>query len=140
MAGFKFRLEKVLHVREIQEEHAKGEWALQERLAREERLKLANLKKQEQSVKDFGYNQPDIQIRQDMYAYLEVLRLRMEEQTARVKEQERVADEAKEAWLAARRETKKVTTLREQQYDAWVKEQLQKEQKVLDDMRSHLPS
>jgi len=32
MAGFKFRLEKVLHVREIQEEHAKGEWALQERL------------------------------------------------------------------------------------------------------------
>ena len=35
MVAFKFRLEKVLSVREILEERAKNEWALQERLARE---------------------------------------------------------------------------------------------------------
>jgi flagellar export protein FliJ len=57
-----------------------------------------------------------------------------------VREQEEIAAQAKEAWLLARQETKKVTTLREQQYDAWVKDQLRKEQKILDDMRSHLPS
>lgn len=140
MAGFKFRLEKVLHVREIQEEHARNEWALQERLAREERLKLARLKKEEQAVKDFGYRQPDVQLRQAMYSYLDVLGLRIEKQAKRVREQEEIAAEAKEAWLLARQETKKVTTLREQQYDAWVKDQLRKEQKILDDMRSHLPS
>ena len=53
-------------------------------------------------------------------------------------EQERITSEAKEAWLRARKETKKVLTLRDKQYASFVKEEQRKEQQVLDDMRSHL--
>lgn len=138
MVAFKFRLEKVLHVREIQEERAKMGWATEERLAREERLKLVNLKNQEQAIKDFGYAQSHIELRQAMYSFLELLKQRIERQELRVGEQELVANRAKEAWLVARQETKKITTLREQQYADFVKEEQRKEQKLLDDMRSHV--
>ena len=138
MAAFKFRLEKVLNVREIFEERAKNEWALQERLAREERLKLARLEEQKQEIKDFGYKQSDIEMRQAMYSFLDVLKLRIERQVSRLTEQERITSEAKEAWLKARQETKKVITLRDKQYASFEIEEQRREQKVLDDTRSHL--
>lgn len=140
MAAFRFRLEKVLNVREMQEERAKQEWAMQERLAREERLKLAHLRQQEQEIKDYGYEQSDIETRQAMYSFLDILKVRIDRQIERLNKQERITSEAKEAWLLARQETKKVTTLREKQYASFVKEEERKEQKVLDDMRSHLES
>jgi flagellar FliJ protein len=138
MSAFKFRLEKVLNVRGILKERAKYEWALQERLAREERHKLDRLQQQEQEIKDFGQSSFDIERRQATYSFLDVLKVRIERQEARVHEQEKLAQSAKEAWLLARQETKKVTTLREKQYASFVKEQERKEQNVLDDMRSHL--
>ena len=137
MAAFKFRLEKVLNVREILEERAKNEWAVQERLAREERLKLARLQEQEQEIKDFGYQQSDIKMRQAMYSFLGVLKRRINKQVSRLKEQEQITSSAKEAWLVARQETKKVVTLRDKQRASFMKEEQRKEQKVLDDMRSH---
>lgn len=140
MAAFKFRLEKVLNVRQMMEESAKQEWAMQERLAREERLKLAHLRQQEQEIKDYGYEQSDIETRQAMYSFLDILKVRIDRQIERLNEQERITSQAKEAWLLARRETKKVTTLREKQYASFIKEEERKEQKVLDDMRSHLES
>ncbi|HHT67997.1 MAG TPA: flagellar export protein FliJ [Firmicutes bacterium] len=140
MAAFKFRLEKVLNVRQMMEESAKQEWAMQERLAREERLKLAHLRQQEQEIKDYGYEQSDIETRQAMYSFLDILKVRIDRQIERLNEQERITSQAKEAWLLARQETKKVTTLREKQYASFIKEEERKEQKVLDDMRSHLES
>lgn len=137
MAAFRFRLEKVLRVREIFEERAKNEWALQERLAREERLKLARLQEQAEDVKAFGYQQSDIETRQAMYSFLAVLERRIALQASRLAEQEQITLEAKEAWLVARQETEKVITLRKKQYASFVKEEQRKEQKVLDDMRSH---
>jgi len=138
MSAFKFRLERVLNVRGVMEERAKNEWGLQERAARDEREKLARLKEQEQEIKDFGHAHFDIERRQATYSFLDVLRPRIERQEVRVRQQEELAQKAKEAWLLARQETKKVSTLREKQYAAFVKEQERKEQKVLDDMRSHL--
>ena len=138
MSAFKFRLERVLNVRSVMEEGAKNEWALQERAAQEEREKLARLKEQEQEIKDFGHAHFDIERRQATYSFLDVLRPRIERQEVRVRQQEELAQKAKEAWLLARQETKKVSTLREKQYAAFVKEQERKEQKVLDDMRSQL--
>ncbi|NMB19568.1 MAG: flagellar export protein FliJ [Firmicutes bacterium] len=138
MSAFKFRLERVLNVRGVMEERAKNEWALQERAAQEEREKLARLKEQEQEIKDFGHAHFDIERRQATYSFLDVLRPRIERQEVRVRQQEELAQKAKEAWLLARQETKKVSTLREKQYAAFVKEQERKEQKVLDDMRSQL--
>lgn len=140
MAGFKFRLEKVLGVREVLEEQAKHEWALQERLAREERLKLARLQKQEQELKDYGYSQTDLEVRKAMYAFLEVLKVRLARQEECLQKQEQITKAAKEAWLVARQETKKVMTLREKQLAAFIQEEQRKEQKVLDDMRSYVQS
>lgn len=138
MARFKFRLEKVLDVREILEERAKVKWAAEEQLAHEERTKLQALQDQARQIKHFGYQQREIQMRQAMYSYLDVLEKKIEEQTERVRQQELVASKAKEAWLVARQETKKVARLREKEYEEFIKEELRKEQKVLDDMRSHL--
>ncbi len=138
MSAFKFRLERVLNVRGVMEERAKNEWALQERAAQEEREKLARLKEQEQEIKDFGHAHFDIERRQATYSFLDILKPRIERQEVRVREQEELAQKAKEAWLLARQETKKVSTLREKQYAEFVKEQERKEQRVLDDMRSHL--
>lgn len=138
MSAFKFRLERVLNVRGIFEERAKHEWALQERAAQEERDKLVHLQKQEQEIKDFGHADFDVERRQATYSFLTILKGRIEKQTQRVREQEEMAQKAKEAWLVARQETKKVSTLKEKQYASFVKEQERKEQKVLDDMRFHL--
>ena len=140
MAGFKFRLQKVLKVREIQEEQSKHRWAHEERLAHEERSKLTRLQEHQQQVKVFGYGQETVVLRQAMYEYLEARDRRLEEQTQRVAEQEAAASRAKEAWMKARQERKKVSILRDRQHAAFVQEELRKEQKVLDDMRSRVLS
>lgn len=138
MSAFKFRLEKVLNVREIMEERAKQEWAIQERLAQQECLNLKHLEEEKGEVRNFGYKQPDLKLRQAMYTYLNVLEQRIERQEARVNKQKLKASEAKNVWLLARQETKKVSTLREKQYASFLKEEQRKEQKILDDMRSYL--
>lgn len=138
MARFKFRLEKVLDVREILEEQAKFKWATEENLAHKERMKLARLQEKARRTREFGYQHTDIEIRQAMYAYLGVLKEHINEQNEKVREQELIASRAKDAWFVARQETKKVATLREKQYEHFIQEELRKEQKVLDDMRSHV--
>lgn len=138
MGRFKFRLEKVLNVRETLEERAKLDWAAQERLAHEERCKQRVLEQQKEEIREFGYGQNDLHIRQEMYSYLEILDKRIEQQIFRVKQQEAVAEKAKEKYLLAQQETKKVLTLRDKQQVLFLKEELRKEQMVLDDMRSYL--
>ena len=138
MGGFRFRLERVLDVRGILEEQAKFKWATEASLAHEERAKLASLLDHAEQIKDFGYQQVAIEMRQAMYAYLDVLETRIEQQKERVREQELVAEKAKDEWFLARQETKKVATLREKELDTFIKEEQRKEQKVLDDMRSHV--
>lgn len=138
MSAFKFRLEKVLDVREIMEEQAKQEWAFQKRLLYEERLKLKSLEEQKIKVRNFGYQQTDVELFQAMYSYLDVLNKRITKQTSVVYKQERRTKEAKEMWFVSRQEKKKVATLREKQYEQFTKDELHKEQKILDDMRSYV--
>lgn len=92
MAAFKFRLAKVLKVREIREEQSKFKWAQEERLAHEERARLARLRDTEQEIKNFGYGQGEITLRLAMYEYLEALGRRIEHQEERVAVQEKAAD------------------------------------------------
>ena len=138
MSAFKFRLEKVLSVYQILEEQAKQEWALQEKLAHEERLKLEVLNIQKEEVRAFGYAQGDLALRQAMYGYLAVLEQRISRQTSVIVQQEVLAAQAQETWIKARQEPQKVSTLRENKYEEFLKEELRKEQKILDDMRAHL--
>ncbi|SRR5690554_886146 len=138
MSAFKFRLEKVLNVKQIFEEQAKQEWAIQERLAHQERFQLQYLREQKQDIISFGHNHEDFKIRQATYSYLAVLEDRIEKQIIRIQQQEEKAHEAKQKWLLARQDTEKITKLKEQDYEIYVKEELRKEQRVLDDMKSFL--
>ncbi|HHU61309.1 MAG: flagellar FliJ family protein [Bacillota bacterium] len=138
MSAFKFRLEKVLNVKQIFEEQAKQEWAIQERLAHQERFQLQYLREQKQDIISFGHNHEDFKIRQATYSYLAVLEDRIEKQIIRIQRQEEKAHEAKQKWLLARQDTEKITKLKEQDYEIYVKEELRKEQRVLDDMKSFL--
>ena len=107
MARFRFRLQKVLKVREIQEEQSKFKWAHEERLAHEERAKLARVKEHERQIKEYGYEQGETLLRQAMYNYLASLNRKVQEQELRVVEQEEAASLAKARWLEARKERKK---------------------------------
>ena len=73
-----------------------------------------------------------------MYNYLASLNRKVQEQELRVVEQEEAASLAKARWLEARKEQKKVSILREGQYAAYVKEELSREQKAVDVMRSRV--
>lgn len=138
MSAFKFRLEKVLNVKKILEEQAKQEWAIQERLAHQERLELEYLRDQKQDIISFGHSHEDFKIRQATYSYLVVLDERIEKQIIRIEEQEKIAEEAKQKWLLTRQETEKITKLKEQDYEQFLIDEQRKEQKTLDDMKSYL--
>lgn len=138
MRAFKFRLERVLDVKEILEKRAKEEWANQEQLAQQERVELQRLHQHKKDIQDYGYQQSDIKTRQEMYAYLEVLTERIERQKLKLTKAEELAAEMKQQWLLAHQETKKVLKLKDNEYAEFLKEELRKEQKELDDMRSHL--
>ncbi|HHY09837.1 MAG TPA: flagellar export protein FliJ [Firmicutes bacterium] len=137
---FKFRLEKVLRVHEIREEKSKHEWAFLESSAQKARAQLAQLLQHKSEIIQFGYGHADFKIRASMYSYLSALERRIEAQNQKIKLCEKRAAEAKKAWLEARQEEKKITTLKEKHQAEYVKEKERRQQKVLDDMRSHLKS
>lgn len=138
MPAFKFRLEKVLNVKQILEEQAKQEWAIQERLAHQARLQLEYLREQRQDIISFGHSHEDFKIRQATYSYLTVLDERIEKQILHIQEQEQVAEQAKQKWLLSRQDTEKVKKLKEQDYEQFLIDEQRKEQKILDDMKSYL--
>lgn len=137
MAIFKFRLERVLRLRETLEEREKHAWGAQMALLHESESLLTEMKQMKAEVREFGYKQADLALKQAMYTYLAVLDDRIDAQTEVVIEQRQRAEQARQAWLLARRETKKVATLREREYARFKQEEQRKEQKELDDMRPH---
>ncbi|HHY14540.1 MAG TPA: hypothetical protein GX521_00535 [Firmicutes bacterium] len=138
MATFKFRLERILRLRETMEERAMYTWG--ERMAKlhESKEQLEELFHLKEDVRKFGYKQHDLRLRQAMYSYLAVLDKKIAAQTELVKERELLAEKARNAWFSARKETKKVTILRDKEYAHFVKEKQSKEQKELDDMRPYV--
>lgn len=137
---FKFRLEKVMQVRQIMEEKRKQEWALQENAVHQARAKLEHLLDHKDEIMQFGYRQVDLQIRTSMYSYLHALDRKIKVQQLEIERCEEQAALTKKVWLTARQEEEKIVTLKERHHTEYLKEKERREQKVLDDMRSHLKS
>ncbi|MDI9442366.1 MAG: flagellar export protein FliJ [Firmicutes bacterium] len=138
MASFKFRLERVLKLRRTLEKQAKQVWGAQLALLHESEQVLAQLQEMKADVVEFGQRQNDVGLRQAMYSYLAALNNRIDRQIEVVKEQEKRTEEARQAWLKARQETKKIDILRDRAYARFIEEEQRKEQKELDDMRSYV--
>ncbi|NLJ81211.1 MAG: hypothetical protein GX335_09325 [Firmicutes bacterium] len=138
MRAFKFRLEKVLHIRQIKEDQQKQKWALREKAARQEQAELERLLVKKNDITEFGYGQGDLRIRSAMYQYLEILDRKIKRQQLGVKKSEELARQAQKEWFLARREKEKITILKDKHYSAYRKEKLRREQKILDDMQPRL--
>ncbi len=135
MATFKFRLERVLKLRETMEEKAKYAWGSCMAELHASEKKLAELRRLKEDVRMFGYRQEDLRLRQAMYSYLAALDKKIAAQIQVVRERELLAENARQDWLTARSETKKVAILRDKEYALFIKEEQSREQKELDDMR-----
>jgi flagellar FliJ protein len=137
---FKFRLEKVLDMRLQREKLLSKQY--QELLAQAERerrflLELQELqaeRREELARKQRG--SVEVQEVMNYFTYLEALAERIEEQVIRVREAEERAEEARQELLRASQERKAVEKLKEQQFEAWRKEQLRVEGVFLDEMAS----
>lgn len=138
MATFKFQLERVWKLRETMEERAKHTWGTHMALLHESEELLKELRGMKEDVKEFGYSQGSVRLKQAMYSYLVVLEKKIAAQIEVVKERELCAEKAREAWLAARKETKKIAILRDKEYAQFVQDEQRKEQRELDDMRPYV--
>jgi flagellar FliJ protein len=137
---FKFRLQKVLEMREQREKLLSRQYnELLMQLEHERRLLLELQQLQAERREELAKKQRGaVEVHEVMnyFTYLEALAERIEEQVLRVREAEERAEEARQELLRASQERKAVEKLKEQQYDAWRKEQLRVEGVFLDEMAS----
>ena len=140
MAQCKVRLEKVERVRQLLEEQKKQEWIIREQELRRQKARLQSLLRQKDEVMEFGYRQNSLVIRTAMYDYLTVLSEKISFQESQVVQCEKQTAAAKKEWFLALQEKEKVETLREKHFQKYRREQQRREQKLLDDMRSHVES
>ncbi|KLU40603.1 MAG: hypothetical protein AA931_03290 [Peptococcaceae bacterium 1109] len=135
---FKFRLEKVLRVRRLEEDQTRHRLLHRQQELREAEEHLQSLQVQRQDVVAFGHSQPDVQLRAAMYKYLERLDGRIDRQRQVVSDRQEKLTQAKAQWLAARQRREVLENLREKRYDEYRLEQQRAEQKSLDEMGSRV--
>jgi len=131
---FKFRLEKVLHVRKMEEDEARNKVLHRQKELREEEERLQVLRRERQDVLEFGRSQDDLVLRAAAYQYLERLENRIHRQQQVVADCEVRLRQARSEFFTARQKKKVLENLRARRYEEFVIEQQRAEQKVLDDI------
>jgi len=136
MAKFVFRLAKVARVKKIKEDIAKLEWAKANSAYHQAVQQLERLQREKTEALAFGSQQLDIKFRHTLYPYLTKLDRLIKSQEETVAQAKAAAEHALQVWLQARRENEIMEHLEAKQYEDFVLEQLQMEQKQLDDSRN----
>lgn len=139
MAKFKFRLKKVGEIKAIYEDQAKLKWAKAKQELLEAEDKLQALNDQRQTSLEYGYRNLPLQLRPDLYRYLEHMDQQIINQEhvcelAATKEKQEMAQ-----WLEARKEKEMIVRLEEKEYEAYRQEMLRKEQAQLDELQNLVP-
>jgi len=138
--GFKFRLQKVLEMREQREKLLHKRFMELLAAAEEEKRELEKLYRyQTQYREELNRKQRgavDVNEVMQYLHYLEALARAIDEQILRVQEAEERAEEARRDLLKAQQEKKAVEKLKEKQYEDYLKEQQRAEVIFLDEVSS----
>lgn len=141
MAGFVFRLESYLSVKEKMEEQRKLEYGKSlAKLEEERKIKESLIDEKNNNVVSFknsilkGVNPSTL----DNYnKYIDLIKKKIESQNVAIKKAEDAAEEKRVQLVEAMKERKMLETLKEKDKEAYLKEVLQKEQKVTDEIVSY---
>ncbi len=141
MAGFKFRLEGFLGIKEKIEDQKKLEYGKALKKLDEERECLKSLENKKQSVIDNMRNSINSGIRANELRrynnFVDYIKDRIEEQKDVVRKAEVFAEQKRVDLVNAMKERKMLEVLKENDRIEYNKEQLLKEQKVVDEIVSY---
>ena len=141
MAGFKFRLQTLLKLKEQFEKNAKNELGVAIMKLEEEKSKLRVIEDNiDITTNDFreacsGVIRPE-KIK-DLKAYLEHLQLARDKQKENVKRQQKNVDIIRERLVEIMRERKVLENLKEKEFQEYLKEEEKKEQQQVDELVSY---
>lgn len=140
MKAFKFRLQRLRDLREAREKDKLREFGREQRRLGVEEQRLTMFRGEAaQQMADMRdeRNQPfAVWGQRASVSYLSRVDRVIDYQAGRVAEQERVAAQARNRFLEARRETEILERLREKHFDQWRRDALREEGKILDEIGS----
>lgn len=135
MKNFEFKLEKVLNVREIEEDLAQNELIKARHKARKIEKNINALNEIQNETYNF-LRKDNVDPAKSLQArrYLDVNRTKINKAERRLEKQDKIVDEKKEEVVEKSQNRKMLETLKEKAADKFYKKALEKEQKELDEL------
>lgn len=141
MAGFKFRLQTFLRLKERLEKNAKNELGIAVKKLEEEKEKLRAIESNiDHTMDDFRRACQGIIKREkikELKAFLEYLQAEKEKQEVNVKRQQENVDKIREKLVEIMKERKVLENLKEKEYQEYLKTEEKKEQQRVDELVSY---
>ena len=141
MAKFVFKLESFLKIKEKLEDSAKTEYGKAISKLEEEKELLTQLKKEKLDTifrfkESLKYNINPFNIK-NINEFIKIIDIKILNQEKTVQEAFEFSEEKRENLINAMKERKIFETLKEKEKEAYIKEILQKEQKIIDEIVSY---
>lgn len=144
MAGFKFKFQAMLNIKEQTEEILKNQLGVAIQKLEREKGVLKDLKgEKKRCISELGSETSKgvtIEKLRGYNVYISSLKQKIINQSERVKEQQQVVDKYREELLKITKERKMLGKLKEKQKEEYFKEQIKKEQKIVDETISYKQS
>ncbi len=140
MAGYKFRLQRILDLKESMEEEKKNELRLALKRLEDEKNKLAEIQHRHADMQaDFnGQAAAGLPVSQLklLLTYIEYFKKRLREQHLKIKMAEDYADSCRQVLIKATQEKKMMEKLKEIDYKKHLYNEQKKDDKLVDDLIS----
>ncbi|WP_276206987.1 flagellar export protein FliJ [Natranaerobius trueperi] len=138
MKKFHFSLDRVLRVKEINEDKKKDEFQRAQKYKDQIEKQLNELKQSKESIikelNDTQKNPVQIQYLKTYHNYLSSLDEQITNQSYKLQIAEKELKHVRQEWIDAKQEKRVLEKLKERHYQEFRKESLKQEQKVLDEM------
>jgi len=141
LAGFKFRLQTFLNLKERLEKNARNELGMAIKKLEEEKEKLraieANIDHTMEEFRRACQGIIDREKIKEINAFLDYLQAEKEKQEVNVKRQQEIVDKIREKLVEIMKERKVLENLREKDYQEYLKEEEKKERLQVDELVSY---
>lgn len=140
MAGFNFKLEKVLNYKEILETQKKSKFAqVKQRLIKEEELLDDFFNHKNELIKEKNISSKEIKVWElSMYnSYIDMINRKINQQQTIVKRTKEELKKVKDEMIDSVKEKKVFEKLKENEYEKFMYEQKKNEEKLVDNLISY---
>lgn len=138
---FKFRLQKILDLKEKEEDNKKNEVALVLREIRETKQELEKIKimrsSEKQHREDLNSNGCSIQEIREINTYITFLEEQIDLTILKLKELDVKLKEKQDEYLESRKERKSYDKLKEKDHERFKQEEAKQEEKIIDEIVSY---